>query len=301
MKIPLQFQALADRFGVPLSLVLAAAGFLSLLILALLIGLASSATDHSPSPQTNPPPLQAQAGPVGPAPAVAGKPAPTPTPANVNAAAPAASQTLPATALANAMLPDLPAPRGALQSGAWQVQVSALPPQGQASASPTPLGSVIQQGPTASLAAVIPPQLAPYITAGTPARLAYTMYFQAPQAGQYLLAVRLAGKATASLSASLDGRADTLLEASRDYNPYWPDKSPAQASSASVNLAAGLHQIIVTVDCKATQTTDQAATVDVYIKPMGAAMPTAMAPLWTASSPAAPASAPAAPKEFSHG
>jgi hypothetical protein len=190
-----------------------------------------------------------------------------------------------------------------LLSGAWQVQAFALQSQGQATAPPTLVGSVTQQGPTASLAAVIPPQLAPYITAGTPARLAYTMYFQAPQAGQYLLAVRLAGKATASLSASLDGRADTLLEASRDYNPYWPDKSPAQASSASVNLAAGLHQIIVTVDCKATQTTDQAATVDVYIKPMGAAMPTAMAPLWTASAPANPASAPAAPatKEPRHG
>ena len=301
MKIPPQFQALADRYDIPLPLVLASAGFLVLLTLALLIGLASSAAHHTPAPQTNPPPLQAQAGPVGPAPAVAGKPAPTPTPVNVNAAAPAASQALPATALANAMLPALPAPRGALQSGAWQVQAFSLP-QGQAAA-PTLLGSATQQGPTASLAAVIPPQLAPYITAGTPARLAYTMYFQAPQAGQYLLAVRLAGKATASLSASLDGRADTLLEASRDYNPYWPDKSPAQASSASVNLAAGLHQIIVTVDCKATQTTDQAATVDVYIKPMGAAMPTAMAPLWTASAPANPASAPAAPatKEPRHG
>ena len=153
------------------------------------------------------------------------------------------------------------------------------------------------------MAAVIPHQLSPYITAGAPTRLAYSMYFQAPQAGQYLLAMRLAGKASASVSATLDGRADTLLAASRDFNPYWPDKSPAQASSATVNLAAGLHRLDVTVDCKATQTADNAATVDLYIKPATAAMPSAMAPLWPAAAPAAPASAPAAttPKEPRHG
>jgi hypothetical protein len=133
--------------------------------------------------------------------------------------------------------------------------------------------------------------------------LVYSMYFQAPQAGQYLLAGRLAGKATASMRASLDGRADSLLEASRDFNPYWPDKSPPQASNATVNLAAGLHQIVVTVDCKATETPDQAATVDLYIKPMAAAVPTALVPLWPDSAPSAPASAPAAhtSKEPSHG
>ncbi|SCC95176.1 conserved hypothetical protein [Thiomonas sp. X19] len=301
MKIPPQLQALADRFGVPLPLVLGAAGFLSLLLLAMLIGLASSATHHSPSPQTNPPPLQAQAGPVGPAPAVAGKPVPTPTPANVNAAPPAASQALAATSLTSAMLPALPASHGSLQSGAWQVQAFSLPIQGQSILPPTLVGTATQQGATASIGAAIPTQLAPFITTTSPVRLIYSMYFQAPQAGEYLLAARLAGKATASLSAALDGRADTILQAARDFNPYWPDKSPPQASSATVNLAAGLHQIVVKVDCKATQKPDQAATVDLYIKPMAAAVPTALVPLWPASSPTAPASAPAVPKEPSHG
>ena len=259
MKIPPQFQALADRFGIPLPLVLAASGFVVLLTLALLTGLASSATHHTPAPQAIHPPLQAQAGPVGPAPAVAGKAAPTPTPANVNAAPPAASRALVTTSLASAMLPVLPAPPGALQSGAWQVQVFTLP-QGQAAA-PTLLGSATQQSPTASIAAAIPTQLAPFITTTSPVRLIYSMYFQAPQAGEYLLVARLGGKATASLSTSLDGRADTLLEASRDFNPYWPDKSPPQAATAMVNLAPGLHRLDVTVDCKATQTPGQAATV----------------------------------------
>ncbi|OYV36281.1 MAG: hypothetical protein B7Z80_16060 [Rhodospirillales bacterium 20-64-7] len=176
-----------------------------------------------------------------------------------------------------------------------------MPPQGQTSASSTSLGSVIEQGTTASMATVIPSQLVPYITVGTPARLVYDLYFQAPQAGQYLLAAGLGGKASASLSAKLDGRADTLLEASRDFNPYWPDKSPPQAVSATANLAAGLHRLEVTVNCKATQTAGSAATVDLYIKPQAAPMPTAMVPLWPASSPAAPASAPAAPKEPGHG
>ena len=301
LKIPPQFQAVADRFGIPLPLVLAATGFVVLLILALLIGLTRSAGHHTLPPQTNHPPLQAQAGPVGPAPAVAGKPAPPPTPATVNAAPPAASQAIAAASLANAMLPALSAPPSALQPGAWQVQAFTLP-RGQAAA-PTLLGSATQQGPTASIAAVVPAQLASYITAGTPARLIYSLYFQAPQAGQYLLALRLAGKASASLSASLDGRADALLEASRDYNLYWPDKSPPQASSATVNLASGLHQIVVTVDCKATVTPDQAATLDLYIKSQSAPMPTALVPLWPASAPANPASAPAAPatKEPRHG
>jgi hypothetical protein len=295
MKIPSIFESAADHVGVPVGLVLAAAGFVMLLILSVVIGLASSATHHSPSPLQ----AQAEAEPVGPAPAVAGKPASTPTPANVNAASPspAASQALAAASLANAMLPALPAPPGTLQAGAWQAQAFSLQSQGQE----TLVGSVTQQGPTASLAAVIPPQLAPYITASTPARLVYDLYFQAPQAGQYLLAARLGGKATASLSAKLDGRADTLLEASRDYNPYWPYKSPPQAASATVNLAAGLHRLEVTVNCKATQTADNAANVDLYIKPQDAPMPTALVPLWSASSPAATASAPATPKEPIHG
>jgi hypothetical protein len=299
MKIPQQFQAVADRFGIPLTLVLAGAGFFALLILALLIGLANSGTHRTPLQQTNSPRVQAQAGPVGTAPAVAGKPSSAPTPANVNAAPPAASQALPGLALASALLPSLPAPPGTLQS-AWQVQAFTLPAQGQATAPPTLLGAVTQQGATASMAAVIPVQLASYITAGTPARLTYSLYFQAARAGQYLLAVRLAGKASASLSAALDSRADTLLDVSRAFNPYWPDKSPAQASSATVNLAAGLHRLDITVDCKATQAPDQAATVDLYIKSATAAMPSAMVPLWPVS---APASAPAAStvKEPSHG
>jgi hypothetical protein len=299
MKIPQQFQAAADRFGVPRTFVLAGLGFVVLLILALLIGLASSATHHSPSPQTNPLPVQAQAGPVGPASAVAVKPMSAPVPANANAGPPAASQPIAAVSLAAAMLPALQAPPAALQTGAWQIQAFALP-QGQAAA-PTLLGSATQQSPTASMAAVVPAPLAAYITAGTPARLAYTMYFQAPQAGQYLLAVRLAGKASASVTAALDSRADALLEASRSWNPYWPDKSPAQAASATVNLAAGLHMMTLTVDCKATTTDADAATVDLYIKPQAAAVPTALVPLWPASSPTAPASAPAVQKEPSHG
>ncbi|MDE3149966.1 MAG: hypothetical protein KGL37_10905 [Acidobacteriota bacterium] len=301
MKIPQKFQAAADRFGVPRTFVLAGLGFVVLLILALLIGLASSATHHSPSPQTNPLPVQAQAGPVGPAPAVAVKPMSAPVPANANAGPPVASQPIAAVSLAAAMLPALQAPPAALQTGAWQIQAFALP-QGQAAA-PTLLGTVTQRGPTASVAAIVPLQIAPYITAGTTVRLIYSMYFQAPQAGEYLLSVRLAGKATASLSAALDGRADTILQAARDFNPYWPDKSPPQASNATVNLAAGLHQIVVTVDCKATQTRGLAATVDLYIKPQAAAVPTALVPLWPDSAPSAPASAPAAPtsKEPSHG
>lgn len=296
MKITQQFQAVADRFGIPLPLVLAGTGFLALLILALLIGLANSATRRTPLQQTNPPPLPAQAGPVGTAPAAGGKPASMPTLVNANTAPPAGSQALPAIALASAMLPALPAPLGPLHS-AWQVQAFTLP-QGQVS--PTLVGTVTQQGVTASMAAVIPAKLATYITAGTPARLTYSLYFQTPKPGQYLLAVRLAGKASASLTTTLDGRADTLIEASRNFNPYWPDKSPPQTGSATVNLAAGLHRLDVTVDCKATQTAADAATVDLYIKPQATPVPTALVPLWPASAPAAPASAPATPKEPSH-
>jgi hypothetical protein len=151
------------------------------------------------------------------------------------------------------------------------------------------------------MAAAVPAALASYITAGTPVRLTYSLYFEAPQAGQYLLAARLAGKASAVMAATLDSRADTLLEAARSFNPYWPDKSPAQAATATVNLTAGLHMMTITVDCKATQTRDKAATLDLYIKPQAAPMPTAMVPLWPAPAPTAPASAPAAPKEPSHG
>lgn len=298
MKIPSIFESVADHAGVPVGLVLAAAGFVVLLILALLIGLANSATHHTPAPQTNPHPMQAQAGPVGPAPAVAGKLLPIPaTSANVNAASPAPSQTLPATALASAMLPAFPAPPGSLQSGAWQVQSFTLPRQGQ----PTLVGTATQEGIAVSVAAVIPSELAPYITMGAPGRLIYSLYFQVPQSGQYLLAARLAGQASASLSAALDGRADTLLETSRDFNPYWPDKSPPQAVSAPVNLAAGLHRLDVTVDCRAAQTAHQAATVDLYIKAGDAPTPVPLIPLWPEAPASAPAPATSASQEPHHG
>jgi len=294
MKIPSQFQTLADRFGVPLSLVLAAAGFLSMLVLALLIGLVSSATHHSPSPQTNPPRLQAQAGPVGPSPAVAGKPASTPTPANVNATPPAASQALAAASLANATLPALPAPRGALQSGAWQLTVQTVDAiQGQ---DPTTLqgqnvGTVMKASPTASFSGAVPDSMAPFVTMGKPVRLEYRFNFTAPTTGSYLLTASLSGNASASARVLLDGRADALMTLKRNYNALWSPDSPAQAGSASVVLGAGVHSIEAVLDTMAATQAAHAPTLDFYFKPATAPMPSAMVPLWPASAPAAPVAA----------
>ena len=289
----------AEHLHVSPRLLLAGLAFVILLALAGLNSIVSLFSSSPPEPAPAPAPA-----PVA-APAVA-PPKLLPTPVRqASAATPAqpqpATASVPAAAPAGAMqaeLPALPAPAALMKSGAWQLVVqtiAAAPGQDPTTLPGQTVGTVVKASPTASLSGAVPDSMAPFITAGKPVRLTYSFDFQAPTTGAYLIAVNLAGNASAAVRVLLDDRAEPLVSLKRAYNALWAADAPAQAGSASVTLAAGLHSIEAVLDTTAATQAAHAATLDFYIKPATAPMPAAMVPMWPASSsPAAPASAPAA-------
>ena len=290
---------IAEHLHVSSRLLLAALAFATLLALAGLHSIVSLFSSSPPESAQAPAPAPVTAPAVSPP-----KPAPTRV-RQASAATPAqpqpATASTPAAAPAGAMqaeLPALPSPASPMKSGAWQLTVqtvAAAPGQDPTTLPGQVVGTVVKASPTASLSGAVPDSMAPFITAGKPVRLTYSFDFQAPTTGAYLIAVNLAGNASAAVRVLLDGRADPLVSLKRAYNALWAADAPAQAGSASVTLAAGLHSIEVVLDTTAATQAAHAPTVDLYIKPQAAAMPAAMVPMWPASSsPAAPASAPAA-------
>ncbi|MDA8260847.1 MAG: hypothetical protein M0Z99_35305 [Betaproteobacteria bacterium] len=292
---------IAEHLHVSPRLLLAALAFATLLALAGLHSLFSlfSSSPHEQAQAPAPAPVAAPAV-APPKPALARtRQASAATPAQPQPAQPATAST-PAAAPAGAMqaeLPALPSPASPMKSGAWQLTVqtvAAAPGQDPTMLPGQVVGTVVKASPTASFSGAVPAPMAPFVTAGRPVRLTYAFNFQAPTTGNYLITVNLSGNASAAARTLLDGRADSLVSLKRAYNALWAADAPAQAGSASVTLAAGLHSIEAVLDTTAVTQAAHAPTLDFYIKPQAAAMPSAMVPLWPASSLAAPASVPAA-------
>ena len=291
----------AEHLGVSPRLLLSGLAFVILLALAGLNSIVSLFSSSPPEPAPAPAPAPIATPAVAPP-----KPAPTPV-RQASAVQPAQPQpaqqvaaSAPAAAPAGAMqaeLPALPAPSTPMKSGAWQLTVqtvTAAPGQDPTTLPGQVVGTMVKSSPTASFSGAVPDAMAPFITAGKPVRLIYSFDFTAPASGAYLIAANLAGNASAAVRVLLDGRADSLVSLKRNYNALWAADAPAQAGSASVMLAAGLHSIEAVLDATAATQAAHAPTIDLYIKPATAPMPAAMVPMWPASSPAAPASAPAA-------
>lgn len=283
---------IAERFGVSPKLLYAVAAFGVLLIIAVISGLLP---DH-PTPAQIEAAHQVIAPSPQPAPAAQRSPAPAPiSPQPVAMSAPAAATPTAPAGLMQAELPALPAPASPMKSGAWLLTVQTVAAgQGQ---DPTALpgqtiGTVVKTSPTASFSGAVPDSMAQFVTSGKPVRLMYTFNFTAPAAGSYLLTANLAGNASASARVMLDGRADALMSLKRSYNALWSADAPAQASSVSVTLAAGVHSIEAVLDATAATSSAHAPTLDFYIKPAAAPMPSAMVPVWPASAPTAPVAAP---------
>lgn len=289
---------IAEHLGVSARLLLAGLAFIILLALAGLHSILSLFSSSPPEPAQAPAPAPVAAPAVAPPP-----PAPTPV-RQASAAQPARPQPAAASAPVatsagpmQAELPALPAPAALMKSGAWQLTVqtvAAAPGQDPTTLPGQTVGTVVKASPTASFSGAVPGSMAAFVTAGKPVRLTYSFDFQAPAAGSYLIAVNLAGNASATARVMLDGRADPLMTLKRNFNALWAADAPAQAGSASVTLAAGLHSIEAVLDTTAATQAAHAPTLDFYLKPAAAPMPAAMVPLWASSSPAAPASAPAA-------
>lgn len=280
----------AERFGVSPKLLYAGAAFALLLVIALLRGLLAPSPTAAQLEAARP----AAVTPPQPAPIVQKTPAITPPqPQPAAASAPAAAPA----GVMQAELPALPTPAAPMQSGTWQLTVQTVaagPGQDPTALPGQTVGTVIKTGPTASFSGAVPDSMVPFVTVGKPVRLAYSFNFQAPTTGSYLITVNLSGNASADARVMLDGRADPLVSLKRVFNAIWSPDSAAQAGSASVTLAAGLHSIEAVLDTRAAGQAAHAPTIDLYIKTAAAPMPSAMVPLWPASSPAVPASAPAA-------
>lgn len=289
---------IAEHLHVSSKLLLAGPAFVILLALAGLHSLFSLFSSSPPEPAQAPVPASVAAPAVAPPkllptpvrPAIAATPAqPQPVAASAPAAAPAGAM--------QAELPALAASSAAMKSGAWQLvvqTVSAAPGQDPTTLPGQTVATVVKASPTASFADAVPDSMAAFVTAGKPVRLMYTFNFNAPTTGSYLIAVNLAGNASATARVMLDGRADPLVSLKRNFNALWAADAPAQAGSASVTLATGLHSIEAVLDTSAATSAAHSPTLDFYVKPQAAAMPSAMVPLWPTSSPAAPASAPGA-------
>ncbi len=288
---------IAEHLHVSPRLLLSGLAFVILLALAGLHSIVSLFSSPAPEPAQAPAPA--------PVAATAAPPKPVPTPVRqASAVQPAQPQPVAASApaaapagLMQAELPALPAPSTPMKSGAWQLvvqTVAAAPGQDPSTLPGQTVGTVVKSSPTASFSGAVPDAMAAFITAGKPVRLTYFFDFTAPETGAYLIAVNLSGNASSAARVMLDGRADPLVSLKRNFNALWAADAPAQAGSASVMLAAGLHSIEAVLDTSAVTQAAHAPTIDLYIKPATAPMPAAMVPLWPASSPAAPASAPAA-------
>ncbi|MDE2268797.1 MAG: hypothetical protein KGL33_07270 [Betaproteobacteria bacterium] len=289
---------IAEHLHVSPRLLLAGLAFILLLALAGLHSLFSLFASPAPESAQAPAPAPVAAPEVS-------RPKPVPVPTRqASAAQPAqpqpATASTPATAPAGAMqaeLPALPAPAALMKSGAWQLTVqtvAAAPGQDPTTLPGQTIGTMLKNSPTASFSGAVPDAMASFITVGKPVRLVYAFNFNAPTTGAYLITVNLSGNASAAARVLLDGRADSLVALKRAYNALWAADAPAQAGSASVMLAAGLHSIEAVLDTSAATQPAHAPTLDFYIKPASAPMPAAMVPMWPASSsPAAPASAPA--------
>ncbi|SCC95097.1 conserved hypothetical protein [Thiomonas sp. X19] len=266
-----RLDAFAQRVGVEPFIIYLALAFLVVFVLAAIIV-----------------PSQSAPHPAAPAPLAAASPPKQPVASSTTA--PAKVAAVPASSPASLMQAELPAltlsPNQVIESGAWQLRVESVQAvQGQDPASlPAQLiGTIIQSSPSASFSGAIPSSIAPFITPGQPARLAYNFDFDVPTSGSYLLTAVLGGKASGEVRLTLDDRADTQVSLARKYNAIWTPNAPPVTASSTVNLAAGLHTIEAILDTKATTDGGAAPVLDFYIKPQAASLPTAMVPMWPAA------------------
>uniref|UniRef100_E6PNK4 Uncharacterized protein n=1 Tax=mine drainage metagenome TaxID=410659 RepID=E6PNK4_9ZZZZ len=260
-----RLDALAQRVGVEPFIIYLALAFLIIFVLAFIM-MPSQSAPHPAAPA----PLAAASAPKQPA---------TATTAAVAAAAPAS--------LMQAELPALTlSPNQVIESGAWQLRVESVQAvQGQDPASlPAQLiGTIVQSALSASFSGAIPSSIAPFITPGQPARLAYNFDFDVPTSGSYLLTAVLGGKASGEVRLTLDDRADTQSSLTRKYNSIWTPNAPPVTVSSTVNLSAGLHTIEAILDTTATTDASTAPVLDFYIKSQSASLPEAMVPMWPAA------------------
>ena len=207
-----------------------------------------------------------------------------PAPAHVTAPAPAGASPAHASTMAlpagPITLPAQPTPAGLMPGHAQISLASAINQQ----APWTSLGAATVSAPTASLATVAPRALSAVAPTGGIMRLRWRGWFDAQTAGSYTLAASISGGAVGDLALRVDGVASPVLSMSRSCG-LWGDCPPSPTTGAgSVALAAGWHQIAVTIKTDAGSKAD----ITLYMRAPGADAPAVLVPSWPTGKAGAP-------------
>ena len=172
-------------------------------------------------------------------------------------------------------LPPQPAPPG-LIPGHAQISLASAPSQ----QSPwTDLGAATVSAPTASLTTVAPKALSAVAPSSGIMRLRWRGWIQAPAAGTYTLAASISGGAVGALDLRVDGIASPILSMSRNCGLWGDCPTTPTTGAGSVALAAGWHEVAVTIKTDAGSKAD----ITLYMRAPGADAPVVLVPAWPAA------------------
>ena len=204
----------------------------------------------------------------------------TPTP-HATPATPAPSGAAPAHASTMAVpsgpvtLPAQPVPPG-LIPGHAQIALASAPDQ---QAPWTSLGAAVVIAPTASLTTSAPRALAAVAPTSGIVRYRWRGWFDAQSAGTYTMAASISGGVVGDLALRIDGIASPVLSMRRLCDLMGDCPSTATTGAGSVALAAGWHEVAVTIKTDAGSKAD----VTIYLRAPGAGTPVVLVPSWPAA------------------
>ena len=209
--------------------------------------------------------------------------APTPAPASHATPATPASPAGASPAHASTMtvpsgpitLPAQPAPAGLIQGHA-QIALASAPDQ---QAPWTALGAAVVSSPTASLTTQAPRALAAVAPTSGIVRYRWRGWFDAQSAGTYTMAASISGGVVGDLALRIDGIASPVLSMRRLCDLMGDCPSTATTGAGSVALAAGWHEVAVTIKTDAGSKAD----VTIYLRAPGAGTPVVLVPSWPAA------------------
>ena len=210
---------------------------------------------HSPTPASTPAPHATPATPAS--------PAGTASPAH------ASTMTVPAGPIT---LPAQPMPPGLIQGHAQIALASAQDQQ----APWTSLGAAVVTAPTASFTTKAPRALSAVAPSSGIVRYRWRGWIQAPVAGTYTLAASISGGAVGALDLRIDGIASPVLSMSRNCGLWGDCPTTATTGAGSVALAAGWHQVAVTIKTDAGSKAD----VTLYMRAPNVSAPVVLVPSW---------------------
>ncbi len=213
--------------------------------------------------------------------------APTSTPTPVHHAVPApAGAASPARASTMALpagpitLPPQPAPAG-LIPGHAQIALASAPSQ---QAPWTDLGAAVVSAPTASLVTTAPHALAAIAPSSGIVRFRWRGWIDAQTAGTYTMAASISGGGVGALTLRVDGVASPVLSMRRNCGLWGDCPSTPTTGAGSVALAAGWHEVAVTIKTDAGSKAD----ITLYMRAPNAAAPVVLVPSWPAGKAGAP-------------